>query len=345
MDAIHSAALLITLAAAFAWLNYRLLKLPRSIALMLLSLVTAGSVLAVGQLWPAAADDVRGWVSDMRFSDVLLEGMLGALLFAGALHVDINDLARRKWSVGLLATTGVVGTTFIVGGLLLAVAKLLGIDLSPIHCFLFGALIAPTDPIAVLAIIRKVGAPGDTQTMITGESLFNDGLGVVVFLTLLDLGSGHVGAGEVALVFCREAFGGIAFGLLLGWVGYHLLRGIDDFQVETMVTLAMVAGGYAFASQVLHVSGPLAMVAAGLLTGNRGLKLAMVPQMRRHLTDFWQLIDAVLTAVLFVLIGLEALVVNPRAHYLAAGALMIPAALLARWVCVGGPVALLRRNH
>jgi CPA1 family monovalent cation:H+ antiporter len=344
MEPIHSVGLLVSLAAGFAWVNVRLLKLPRSIALMLLSLLTAGGVLAVGQAWPAAADGVRRWVQDVHFADVLLEGMLGALLFAGALHVDLNDLARRKWSVGLFATAGVVGTTLIVGGLLLAAAKLLGLPLSPIHCFLFGALIAPTDPIAVLAIIRKVGAPGDTQTMLTGESLFNDGLGVVVFLTLLDLSAGgEVGAGQVALVFCREAFGGVAFGLVVGWAGYLLLRGTDNYQVEIMVTLAMVTGGYALGSHVLHVSGPLAMVAAGLLIGNRGVKLAMTERTREHLLEFWEMVDAVLTAVLFVLIGLEALLVNLRGDYLFAGALMIPAALLARLVCVGGSVELLRR--
>ncbi len=270
--------------------------------------------------------------------------MLSFLLFAGALHVDINDLAKQKWVITLLATGGVVLSTFLVGFLTWHVLDLLGYPTPMIYCLLFGALISPTDPIAVLGILKSAGVPKTLEVKITGESLFNDGVGVVVFLVLLKIaaGGGGITVEEVAWLFFEEAFGGVAFGLIIGSIAYWMLKSVDSYQVEILLTLALVAGGYALATH-LHLSGPIAIVVAGLLIGNHGRLFAMSDTTRENLDTFWELVDEVLNSVLFVLIGLEVLILPFTASYLIAGALVVPTVLAARFVSVGVPVTLMRR--
>jgi len=337
-------AILIVLAAALAYLNYRFFRLPRTIALMLMSLAVSAVLIALRSLHTPFEAWAERLVRSIPFGKVLLEGLLGLLLFAGALHVNLGDLLANRYSVGTFATVGVVGSTFVVGLLVFPLSHVLGLGLGLIHCLLFGALISPTDPIAVLAILRKAGAAKDLQTRITCESLFNDGIGVVVFLTLLRIAAGGagVGAGHVAGMFAAEALGGVALGLALGYAAYRMLKSVDQYHVEILVTLALVMGGYALA-RAIHTSGPLAMVAAGLLIGNHGRKFAMSDRTREHLDTFWELVDEVLNAVLFVMIGLEVLVLSLEPAYLLAGLIAIPLVLLARLVTVGVPVAILQR--
>ncbi len=337
-------AVLIVLAAALAYLNHRFFRLPRTIALMLMSLAVSAVLIALRSLHTPFEAWAERLVRDIPFEKVLLEGLLGLLLFAGALHVNLGDLLANKWSIATFATVGVVGSTFAVGALAFGLSHVLHLGLGFIHCLLFGALISPTDPIAVLAILKKVGAPKSLKTRIAGESLFNDGIGVVVFLTLLKVAAGGagVGAGHVAGLLAAEALGGIALGLVLGYAAYRMLKSVDDYHVEVLVTLALVMGGYALA-RAIHTSGPLAMVAAGLLIGNHGRKFAMSPRTREHLDTFWELVDEVLNAVLFVMIGLEVLVLSLSPVYLLAGLIAIPLVLLARLVTVGVPVAILQR--
>ena len=346
MELFEIIAVLITLAAVFRYLNYKLLRMPQTIALMLMSLLVAGVVLLLqqvgGPLDAALGQPLREMVGEIPFDKVLLEGILSLLLFAGALHVNLDDLARSKWSVGVFATAGVIGSTFAVAGMTLGLSHVLDLKLHWIHCLLFGALISPTDPIAVLGIMKSAGAPKSLETKIAGESLFNDGIGVVVFLSLLGIAGGDHPASPAGILqlFAVEAVGGVVLGLALGYAAYRILKGVDNYHVEILITLALVFGGYALAG-ALHTSGPLAMVAAGLLIGNHGRRLAMSAHTREHLDTFWEVVDEVLNAVLFVLIGLEVLVLTLSGRYLLAGCIAVPMVLLARLVTVSIPVAVL----
>jgi CPA1 family monovalent cation:H+ antiporter len=342
-------ALLVSLAALFSYVNHRVLRLPTTIGLMVLGLALSLGLIGLGYFSPAVIEWARRLLSSVDFSRTLMHGMLGFLLFAGALHVNLDDLRERKWAIALLATVGVLVCTFLVGGLAWAIfGPVLGLEVPFLYCLLFGALISPTDPIAVMGILKSLGVPRSLETKITGESLFNDGVGVVVFLAIAGLlGFGHsvpepVGAVAVARLFVAEVGGGALLGLLLGWIAFGLLRSVDNYQVEILLSLALVAGGYALCNR-LHLSGPIAMVVAGLLIGNHGRTFAMSDRTRQHLDDFWELVDEILNAVLFVLIGLEILVLQLNARYLLAGLLMIPAVLLARFLAVGGTLSLLRR--
>jgi CPA1 family monovalent cation:H+ antiporter len=342
MDAFELLAILTTLAAVFSWINRRFIRLPNTIGLMVLSLALSFLLVIVGKLYPGAAEPVRRMLFDLDFDRTLLHGMLGAMLFAGALHLNIDDLFGQKYIIGLLATTGVVISTLIVGFVSWGILGALGFSVDLIHCMLFGALISPTDPIAVGAILRNAGIPKSLGVKITGESLFNDGIGVVLFLTLLEVSGGHhVSTGEIATLLAVEIAGGVAFGAVVGWIAYLMLKSIDSYQVEILLTLAIVTGGYALA-QHLHVSGPLAMVVAGLLIGNRGRKLAMSDRTRERLDAFWELVDEFLNAVLFVLIGAEVIVITYTGNYLLAGVIAIPLVLAARWISVSIPILGLR---
>jgi len=278
------------------------------------------------------------------FNKALMHGMLSFLLFSGALHVNLEDLARHKWIISILATFGVVMSTFIVGGSAWVVFLIIGIKLPFIYCLLFGSLIAPTDPIAVIGILKKAGVPKSLETKITGESLFNDGVAVVVFLVIMGIiaGGHNVTIGHIMLLFIEEAIGGIFFGFAIGWLTYSMLKSVDNYQVEVLLTLALVMGGYALA-HAIHVSGPIAMVVAGIFIGNRGRLFAMSEKTREHLDSFWELMDEILNAVLFLLIGLEVLVIATKGSYLIAGLTMIPVVLLARFISVGLPVTFMRR--
>ncbi|MHC4561824.1 MAG: cation:proton antiporter [Planctomycetota bacterium] len=355
LDIFNVMAVLITLSAAFAYVNVRFLRWPRTIALMCMTLALALGFVLVGQLPFEWARNVLTRATDVtrqiHFETVLMDGMLAFLLFAGALHVDLGALLRRKLSVGVFATVGVLASTFLVGGGTYVLTRMWGYPLSWLHCLLFGALISPTDPIAVLAIMKRAGAGRELETRIAGESLFNDGIGVVVFITLLKFvggghGGGHVGVGvdllDVLGMFAVEAGGGAMLGLVLGYLAYRLIRSVDNFQVEIMITLSLVTGGYALAG-ALDMSGPIAMVIAGLFIGNSGMRLGMSATTRERMGNFWELIDELLNAVLFVLIGLEVLVLTLRWGVLLAGLAAVGVVLAARLVSIGVPIVVLRR--
>ncbi|NIP73440.1 MAG: sodium:proton antiporter [Gammaproteobacteria bacterium] len=336
-------AILLTLSALFSFINYRFIRLPTTIGLMLIALLMSLGLIALDRLGLGLREPVGALLAGIDFNQTLMQGMLSFLLFAGALHINLNDLARQKWIIGLLATFGVLLSTAMVGLLTWILLGVLGIELPLIYCLLFGAVISPTDPIAVLGLLKRAGVPKSLETKIAGESLFNDGVGVVVFLVLLDIAVGghETEAGDVALLFAREALGGAVFGLAAGLVTFLMLRGVDRYPVEILLTLALVTGGYALA-QALHISGPIAIVVAGLLIGNHGRVLAMSERTREHLDTFWELVDEILNAVLFVMIGLEVLVLSLAGQYLLAGVLVIPVVLLARWLAVGVPVTFMR---
>ncbi len=344
MGLLEVAGALLALAALFAWANQRWIGLPTPIGVMLVALAVS-LALALAEafgLAPAAAG-ARALLARVDFGETVLQGMLSFLLFAGALHVDLSDLARQKRVIGLLATLGLVVSTLIVGFGSWVLLRWLGLELPLVHCLLFGALISPTDPIAVMGILRRAGAPASLETKIVGESLFNDGVAVVLFLVLAGVAAGHTEPqpAAVATLLLQEAVGGALFGLAAGWLVYRMLRAVDSHDVEILLTLALVTGGYALAD-ALHLSGPIAIVVAGLLIGNHGRLLAMSARTREHLDTFWGVLDELLNALLFVLLGLEVLVVSAEAGALAAGVLMIPLVLLARLISVGLPVAILR---
>jgi CPA1 family monovalent cation:H+ antiporter len=337
-------AVLITLSAVFSYINHRFIRLPTTIGIMIIALLVSLGLIIVGPFGLGLEEAAHRLLNSIDFDETLLHGMLSFLLFAGALHINLADLARQKWIISILATAGVIGSTFMIGFISQGVLSALGMELPLIYCLLFGALISPTDPIAVLGIIKKARVPKSLETKITGESLFNDGVAVVVFLVLLKIasGTGEISAGAVAGLFLKEAVGGALFGLLIGAMGYWMLKSIDNYQVEVLITLALVTGGFALAD-ALHLSAPIAIVIAGLLVGNQGRLLAMSDTVREHLDTFWELVDEVLNAVLFVLIGFEVLILTLNREYVIAGVLLIPLILLARFVCVGIPVVILKK--
>lgn len=337
-------AILISLAAIFSYINFRLIKLPTTIGILLITILTSLVIVILG-LFGLGEIHVKAAYALNRidFNKTLMNGMLSFLLFAGALHVNLEDLSKHKYIIIILATFGIIANTFIVGSLAWLVFALVNIKLSYIYCLLFGALIAPTDPIAVIGILKKAGVSKSLETKITGESLFNDGVAVVVFLILLEIATGghEVTFQHISFLFIEEAVGGIVFGFVTGMIAFFMLKAVDNYQVEILVTLALIMGGYTLAN-MLHVSGPIAVVVAGLLIGNKGRLLAMSEKTRGHLDSFWELIDEVLNAVLFLMIGMEVLVVTIKINYLIAGLIMIPIVLIARFISVGVPVTLMR---
>ena len=337
-------ALCLVITALLAYLNHRFVGLPTAIGVMATALALSLAIVGLNALGVAqdlfAAEEKL--LRSIDFRDVLLEGMLSFLLFAGALHVHLDDLKEYRWQIGALAIIGTIASTLVVGFSLYHTLPLLGLTLALPYCLLFGALISPTDPVAVMGILRTAGAPKNLETVITGESLFNDGLGVVLFSMLLGVAASGVvpTAGEGLLLLLHEAGGGIVFGLLLGYVTYRLIKSIDQYQVEVLLTLAAVVGGYALCTR-LHISGPLAMVVAGVMIGNPGRSHGMSDITRGYVDKFWELVDEILNAVLFVLIGMEVLVVAFPNNVLLAGAGAVVLTLLARTLVVGLPVGAL----
>jgi len=344
METVNIAALLITLAAVFSYLNYRFIKLPTTIGIMLIAILMSLSLVLLDLFKIVNVYDYASLLfKNIDFNKTLLHGMLSFLLFAGALHVNLNDLIKHKWVIAVLSTFSVALSTLLVAVLAWLVFALVGMKMPFIYLLLFGALIAPTDPVAVMGLLKTAGASKSLETKIAGESLFNDGVAVVVFLLFFGVitrGEG-ITFGNTVLLFVKEAIGGIVFGLAAGWISYLMLKSVDNYQVEILLTLALVMGGYALAD-ALHISGPIAIVVAGLLIGNKGRYLAMSDNTRERLDSFWELMDEILNAVLFLLIGLEILVVTIAKPYLFAGLLIIPAVLLARFISVGLPITLMR---
>jgi CPA1 family monovalent cation:H+ antiporter len=337
-------AILLTLSAVFSFINYRFLKLPNTIGLMLVGLLFSLLLIAISWFFPASKQWAVELLTQIDFDKTLLHGMLSFLLFAGALHVNINDLRQQYRIILSLATAGVVISTFIVGILSWGMLDLLGFNISLIYCLLFGALISPTDPIAVLGILKKANTPKSLEIKIVGESLFNDGVGVVIFLILLEVAAtGHEMTGAaVGLLFLQEALGGALLGFGAGLFAYWMLKQVDNYQVEILITLGLATGAYALAD-ALHLSAPIAIVVAGLLIGNHGRSFAMSENTRENLDTFWELADEVLNAVLFLLIGLEVMLLSFSWLSMAAALLAIIIVLSARLVSVSVPIFLLKR--
>jgi CPA1 family monovalent cation:H+ antiporter len=339
-------AVLMVLAATFGWLNDRYVRLPITVGVMAMGLTLSLALIALSLVYPPIKVDAERLLAAIDFDQLLLHGALGFLLFAGALHIEFGDLREHRASIGVLAIVGTLLSTAIVGALCWLSTRSLELRLTPFHCLLFGAVISPTDPIAVLGMLKSLGAPRRLEVQIAGESLFNDCVGVVVFLALLQFGNrpvsddGGLALGLLVLVV-REVLGGAALGLLLGLLAYSMLKRIDNYQVEILISLALVTAGYAWAER-LHLSAAITVVTAGLLVGNQGRAFAMSDRTRQHLDTFWELIDEILNALLFVLLGLEVLALPVRREYIVAGVLAIPGVLLARFVATGLSLQLVR---
>ena len=337
-------AALTTVTAIFSYVNYRWVRLPTTIGLMAMALVGSSLMLALSHAGVLDLAPLTAFVNAMEFDTTLLNGILGAMLFAGALHVDLHQLRAQMRLILILSTVGVIVSTLLVGTGALWITSLLGTPVPFIWCLVFGALISPTDPIAVGAILRSAGVPKSLEVTITGESLFNDGVGVVVFVVLLGIAAGGdtMSASHIAEIFAVEAIGGCVFGAIIGWGTNRMLSRVDDYKVEILLTLGLTTGGYVLANH-LHLSGALAMVVAGLMVGSSGRAFAMSPRTQERLDDFWELVDDFLNAMLFVLIGIEVIIVEFTGASGLAGALAIPLVLLARWISASVPIVTLRR--
>ncbi|WP_210517235.1 cation:proton antiporter [Hymenobacter terricola] len=346
MDLYNALALLLVTAAVFAYINHRFLRMPPAIGLMVLGLTASLGLVGLGQLGVASVLSLVELVKRLDFSTIVMQVMLGFLLFAGAIHVDARRLGKLRWPVGVLALVGTPVSTALVAGAMYGLLPLFGLPTAFIHCLLFGALISPTDPIAVLSILTKANVSKSLETKIVGESLFNDGVGVVLFVVTLEvalMGPKDVSLMHALAVFAREALGGLALGTALGLGTAWLLRTIDNYQVEVLLTLAVVAGGTALATY-LHTSGPLAMVMAGLLVGHfsRNARGVLSDESQDYVDKFWELVDEVLNALLFVLMGLEVLVLHIPGRTVLAGLAAIVVVLAARLAAVWVPLVLLR---
>ncbi len=338
------AAILVVASAFLGWLNHHFIKLPHVIGLTVMGAIAAISLMLADAFIPGIVLDdwVARMLEQMNFTDTLLEGMLSFLLFAGALHVDLDRLRIAWLPVLLLSTVGVIISTMLIGGAIWGVGWLLGLEIAPIWYFVFGALISPTDPVSVLGVLKEENVPKSLQSAVAGESLFNDGVGIVVFTILL--GAAVTGAdfsiSEGARLFAIEAGGGVLVGLVFGFIGYRAVASMDEYTLEVLITLAIVMGGYALCTQ-LHISGPLAMAVAGLLIGNHGVTYAMSDVTRDYLIKFWELVDELLNSVLFLLIGLELIALVPGVPHILLGLAAIVITLAARAIAVGGATKLI----
>jgi CPA1 family monovalent cation:H+ antiporter len=335
---------IVVLTAIFGYINFRFLRLPGTIGIMLISVLVSLLVILIGWIRPAVFVKVTDIVRSIDFNTALMKVMLGFLLFAGAIHIDIKQLKKESAAVISFSTIGMLISTGIVAGLLFIVTGWLGMPIDFIYCLLFGALISPTDPIAVMSILRKANIPKTLETKITGESLFNDGVAVVIFITIYEViqtGYEQVSAAQIAWLFCREAIGGLLYGLLLGYIGFWALRSIDNYVIELLITLALVMGGYLLADR-LHISGPLAMVVAGIVTGNKTLEEGTSDTTQDYIHKFWEMMDEVLNAILFVLMGFEMLIIPFNLNLFVLGCIAIGIVLFARLVSVAVPIAFLK---
>jgi CPA1 family monovalent cation:H+ antiporter len=332
-------ALLLVISAALAYLNARALKLPLTVGLLVGAVAGTLILIAVDAILPNVGikPAIRGLITSIDFPNTLLNGFLAFLLFAGALHVDYADLLSRKWTILVLATVGTVLSTGLVALGLLGVSGLCGLGIPIAWCLVFGALISPTDPVSVMDVLKRVGIPRALQATVAGESLFNDGVGVVLFTLLLALATGgqatHFSGTEIASLFLLEAVGGALLGLGLGYLALLLFRRVDDYNVELIISLALASGTYSLAGR-LGISGPIAVVVAGILIGNHAMAPAMSETTRVHLMDFWRFVEETLNALLFLLIGLEIAAIDLELRAVVAMAAMIPLVLVIRWLSV-----------
>ena len=350
---LNAAAVIVALAALFGYINHRWLGLPHAIGIVVIALLASLGAIAIDAIFPALAlqDSVRAILANIDFHDVLMKGMLSFLLFAGALHVNLDDLLSRKWAIGSMATVGVLMSTFMVGFAVWGISSALGIGIPMMYCLVFGALIAPTDPVAVLGILKTVNVPESLEAKIAGESLFNDGVGLVVFIIMVAIavgGGGHggdsVGVLDVIRLFAQEALGGAALGLAFGYVAFRALKSIDEHNLEVLITLALVMVTYGVAA-ALHLSGPIAVVIAGLLIGNKGTRLAMSEKTRDHVQKFWSLLDEIINSALFLLIGFEVFALSISGNVVLLMIIAIPLTLAARFISVATPLTLLSLNR
>jgi CPA1 family monovalent cation:H+ antiporter len=337
-------AIMTVLAALFAYINHRFIRLPGTIGIMLISLVSSLAVIVIGRIDPSLVSEITRLVKSIDLYTVLMKVMLSFLLFAGAIHLDGGAMRSQGLSILSFSTIGTLLSTFIVGGLFYGVCLLLHFPVEFLYCLLFGALISPTDPIAVLSILRQAQIPPSLETKISGESLFNDGVAVVIFITIYEIiegGAAHLNGWRIAELFLREAGGGMLLGVALGYLGFLLISSIDHYQVEVLITVAIVMGGYLLADR-LHISGPLAMVVAGLITGNKSRKEGMSETSRDYIDKFWEMIDEFLNALLFLLIGFELLTLPFNWMFVLLGVICIPIVLLARYLSVLLPISFLQ---
>jgi CPA1 family monovalent cation:H+ antiporter len=342
-------AILLTLSAVFGYINHRFLRLPHTIGLVVIALAASGAIVLLELVAPATSvsETVTAALGSIDFHETLMNGMLSVLLFAGAVHVDFGELAQRKWAIGSMATLGVIISTFLVGTAMWWIFNTAGVPMPFIWALVFGSLISPTDPVAVLGILKTVRVPKLLEAKIAGESLFNDGVGVVVFTIILAVATGGashggeaVGVWDAVQLFVVEAIGGGILGIAAGYLAYVAMRRIDEHNLEVLITLALVFGTYALALHT-HMSGPIAVVIAGLFIGNHGARFAMSENTRSHVFQFWELSDEILNSVLFLLIGLEVLVIGSAVQYAWLALIAIPVVLAARFISVAIPISLL----
>ncbi|MBT1695870.1 sodium:proton antiporter [Fulvivirgaceae bacterium PWU4] len=340
MDLYYTFSVLIVLAAIFSYLNLRYLKLPSTIGIMIIAMIASLSLVGLGKSYPALSLQFSKVIASVDFSEVLMGAMLNFLLFAGAIHISLHDLRKQRIPVIIFSTVGVVISTIVVGALMYLAFLALGMNIPLIQCFVFGALISPTDPIAVIAILRKAGIRKSIEIKVAGESLFNDGVAVVLFVILLELAQGSavdITFIHVAGLLVQEAGGGLLVGLLLGYIGSQGIRRINSYNVTVIITLAIVMGGY-LVTRYLHISGPLTMVAAGLVIGNYGKAIAMSATDKDYLDKFWELVDEILNAMLFLIIGFELLLIQNLKQFWQIGSLAIGIVLLARFFSIWLPI-------
>ncbi len=343
MEVFYIFSLLLTLSALFGYVNHRFIKLPGSIGLMLISLIMSVGISIAGRFIPSVEHFFLQILKQFDFSSILLDFMLSFLLFAGAFHIKYDDLKESKIPVILFSTLSVLISTIIIGYAMYFLLHAFGIEMKLIYCLLFGSLISPTDPIAVLSILKKAGIPKKLETKIAGESLFNDGVAVVVFLVLFKLaGSGEdINVKDALSLFAQEAGGGLILGLVIGYLGYRLIKSIDHYQTEVLVTLAVVMGGYTLA-HLAHVSGPLAMVIAGLILGNPAKSKGMSDITADYVDKFWELVDEIMNGILFVFIGLQFIEISYTARIEVVSAIAVIIALLARFISLWIPAQVVR---
>jgi CPA1 family monovalent cation:H+ antiporter len=340
MELYYSFSVLIVLTAIFSYLNLRYLKLPPAIGIMLLAMIVSISLVIVGKSYPDMFTGFTDIIASVDFTEVLMGSMLNFLLFAGAIHISLHDLRKQRIPVMIFSTVGVIISTIIVGTLMYFTFILLGVQIRFIECLVFGALISPTDPIAVIAILKKAGIRKSLEVKVAGESLFNDGVAVVLFAVLLQLAQGSavdLTFLHVSGLFLQEAGGGLVMGLLLGYIASQGIKRINSYNVTVMITLAVVMGGYLI-TRFLHISGPLTMVAAGLVIGNYGKAIAMSAMDKDYLDKFWELIDEILNAMLFLIIGFELLLIPNLQQYWLIGPITILIVLMARFFSIWLPI-------